>query len=39
MLSLVGSEMCIRDSFKPLPEGTVKVGTPTVIEPTKPAKN
>jgi hypothetical protein len=25
--------------FKPLPEGTVKVGTPTVIEPTKPAKN
>ena len=25
--------------FKQLPEGTVKVGTPTVIEPTKPATN
>ena len=23
--------------FKPLPEGTVKIGTPTVVEPTKPA--
>jgi len=23
------------DVFKPLPEGTVKVGTPTVVEPTK----
>jgi hypothetical protein len=23
--------------FKPLPEGNVQVGTPTVVEPTKPA--
>jgi hypothetical protein len=25
--------------FKPLPGGTVTVGTPTVVESTKPAKN